>query len=173
MQVIRLTPRHAAEYRTLMLQAYAQEPEAFTATVPEREPLPLAWWVSRVSDQPHSTEMVFGAFVDARLVGVAGLKLERRERTKHKASLFGMAVQPSFRGQGIGRALVEAVLKQARSMPGTRVVQLRVAESNAAARQLYASCGFQPYGIEPLANKIGARYVSIVHMWCAVDQEVS
>ena len=153
-----------------MLQAYADDPDVFTATVPEREPLPMEFWASRVSDDPDPGEMVFGAFLDDRLVGVAGLKLERRPRTMHKALLFGTRVLPEFRGQGIARALVEAVLEHARSMPGTRVVQLTVTESNAAAIQLYESCGFVRFGTEPFAIKVGERFASKVHMWCAVDQ---
>ncbi len=168
MHVSRLTPAHAAEYRALMLRAYADEPEAFTATVPEREPLPLEWWTSRVSDHPDSPKLVFGAFDGTQLVGVAGLRYLRRERTKHKATLFGMFVQPQLAGRGVARTLVKAVLEQARSTPGTRVVQLTVTESNTPALRLYESCGFRAFGTEPLANKLGERFVSLVHMWCPV-----
>lgn len=153
-----------------MLRAYAEDPEAFTATVPEREPLPLDFWESRLSEAPEAAELVFGAFVDERLVGCAGLRYQRRERTKHKAWFFGMAVSPEARGRGIGRALVEAVLEEARSTPGVLVVQLTVTESNAAARELYASCGFSAFGTEPLALRIGDRYVPKVHMWCPVGE---
>ncbi|NNF58371.1 MAG: GNAT family N-acetyltransferase [Rhodothermaceae bacterium] len=173
MDISRLTPAHAAEYRAVMLQAYAHEPEAFTATVSERAPLPLDWWRARVSDRPDPSELVFGAFEDTRLVGVAGLRFEHRPRTQHKATLFGMAVLPQFRGQGIGRALVKAVLEDAQATPGTRIVQLTVTESNAPARRLYESCGFVAFGTEPFALKIGERFVSKVHMWCAVDSAVA
>jgi len=170
MDIQRLTPVDAPPYRAIMLRAYAEEPDAFTATVAEREPLPLTWWESRVSDHPDATERVFGAVVAARLVGVAGLRFERRERTRHKAVLFGMVVLPEVRGRGIARALVEAVLADARSTPGTRIVQLTVTESNTPARRLYESCGFLPFGTEPAALKVGERFVSKVHMWCAVGQ---
>jgi len=170
MQVSRLTPAHAAEYRAIMLQAYAHEPYAFTATVAEREPLPLDWWTARIADHPNPGKLVFGAFVGARLAGVAGLRFERRARTRHKATLFGMFVRPPFRGRGIARTLVKAVLAQAHSTPGTQVVQLGVTQSNAPALRLYESCGFFPYGTEPFAIKIGERFVSVVHMWCAVGE---
>lgn len=173
MRIIRLTPAHAAEYRAIMLQAYADEPAAFTATVSEREPLPLEWWTSRVSDQSNPTELVFGAFAGGRLVGVAGLRFERRERTMHKASLFGMFVRRELRGQGIARALVGAVLERAQSTPGTRVVQLGVTQPNAPALRLYESCGFRPFGTEPYAIKVGERFVSFVHMWRAVGPDAA
>lgn len=171
MRVRRLQPVHTSEYRALMLQAYGSEPAVFTSTVHERERLPLAWWEARVSDQPGAEQMVFGAFEGAQLVGVAGLRFGSRERTRHKATLFGMFVLPAFTGQGIGRALVNAVLEQARTTPGTRVVQLTVTETNAAAIRLYESCGFRRFGLEPLANRVGQGFVSKVHMWCMVSPD--
>jgi ribosomal protein S18 acetylase RimI-like enzyme len=54
-----------------------------------------------------------------------------------------MWISPGARGRGIGRALVEAVLGQARAKGMTRV-HLWVAESNRSARLLYERCGFRP-----------------------------
>lgn len=170
LQIRRLNPNHAAAYRAIMLQAYESEPEAFTATVAERESLPLTWWENRISEQPDASALVFGAFSDAQLAGVAGLRYERRPRTLHKAKLFGMFVLPAFRGYGIARRLVQAVLSQARSTPGMQVVQLTVTASNAAAVQLYSVCGFVPFGTEPFANKVDERFVSVLHMWCPVGE---
>ena len=169
MRILRLTPVHAADYRAILLRAYADAPDAFTATVAERAPLPLDWWAARVADHPDPTELAYGAFVGGRLAGVAGLRFEQRERTRHKATLFGMYVAPACRGRGIGRALVEAVLTHAQAAPRTRVVQLRVTASNAPALRLYASCGFRPFGTEPYALQAGERFLSVVHMWRAVD----
>jgi RimJ/RimL family protein N-acetyltransferase len=167
-KIARLTPADAVPYRALMLQAYATEADAFTSTVAEREALALEWWASRIADEPLAAELVFGAFGPTGLVGAAGLSFERRERTAHKALLFGMFVRPGFRGRGIARALVGEVLAAARSRPGTRVVQLTVTEGNAAALRLYQSCGFAAFGIEPLAMKVGDRFLSKVHMGCVI-----
>ena len=158
--VLRLTPDHAAAYRAFMLGTYARQPAAFTATVAEREPLPLDWWAARLS-----ADWVAGAFSDRQLVGAVGLRRQTRPRTKHKATLFGLAVHPSARGQGIGRALVEAVLEAARAIPGLELVQLTVTESNTPARRLYTSCGFEVFGTEPMAIRVGDRFEAKVHMW--------
>lgn len=168
--ITRLTPANAAEYRLLMLNAYASAPDAFTSTVAEREVLPLSWWQARVSDLPASQEQVIGAFVDAKLVGVAGLSHESRERTRHKAALFGMFVLPQYRGRGIARELVLAVLDAARAIQGTQVVQLTVTDSNTAAVQLYQSCGFVGFGTEPMAVKLDDQFVSKLHMWYQVNK---
>lgn len=169
MKIHRLTPTHAAEYRAVMLQVQADEPDAFTTTLAEREALPLAWWASRVSDDPGSAELVLGAFAGDRLTGVVGLRFGFRQRTMHKALLVGMAVLPSVRRQGIGRALVDAALDHARSVPSVGVVQLGVVQSNVGALRLYESCGFLAFGTEPLGIRIGERFEAIVHMWRALD----
>ena len=166
MIVRRLTPADALPYRQLMLEAYERHPDAFTSTVSERAALPMSWWESRVSEAPASSELVFGAFDDQRMIGAAGLSFETRDKTKHKATLFGMYVPPGFRHRGVGRNLVLAVLEFARSRSGVILVQLTVTQGNAGAHSLYERCGFVPFGVEPYAVAFGDAFVSKVHMWC-------
>lgn len=56
-----------------------------------------------------------------------------------------LGVLPQFRGQGWGRALVEAI---AEGFAARRIAEvfLEVRESNAAARALYLGCGFEENG---------------------------
>jgi len=165
MLVTRLDPGHAEPYRRLMLDAYALHPDAFTSSVAERSGLPLSWWAGRLAADAAANEVVFGAFVREELAGVAGLSFEAREKTRHKATLFGLYVPDGFRKQGLGRQLVRAALCHAGNRPGTRLVQLTVTEGNAPARRLYEASGFVPFGVEPFAVRVGAGYVSKVHMW--------
>src|SRR4051812_9379594 len=65
-----LAPEHAAAYRDLMLEAYAQEPDAFTSTPEERAVLPMSWWEKRLGDNDDS--LVLGALEDGKLVGAVG-----------------------------------------------------------------------------------------------------
>jgi hypothetical protein len=71
MNIERLTPTHAEAYRTLMLEAYARCPDAFTSSVEERAAMPTAWWAARLADEPQAAEIVLGAFDASRLAGVA------------------------------------------------------------------------------------------------------
>jgi ribosomal protein S18 acetylase RimI-like enzyme len=169
MDPIRLTPQRAADYRSLMLEAYERHPDAFTSSVQERSALPLSWWEARLSESAEPGEIVFGSFANGELVGVAGLSFEHREKAKHKASLFGMYVRDSCRGMGLGRQLVDAAMTCARSRSGVLLVQLTVTEGNLAAQALYQRKGFVPFGLEPLAVAVGAGFVAKVHMWCRLD----
>ena len=95
----------------------------------------------------------------------AGLSFESPLKSRHKALLFGMYVAPAARGAGTGRRLVEAALALARARPGLRVVQLTVTQGNAAAQALYARCGFEVFGQEPMAVFVDGRFHAKVHMW--------
>ena len=113
--------------------------------------------------------MVFGALDEqGRLCGVAGLSVGAREKEAHKATLFGMYVPPTCRGQGIGAQLVQAVLYEARARQ-VRLVQLTVTRGNAAAERLYAAKGFEVFGVEPMALRLGELFWDKVHMWRALQ----
>lgn len=166
----RLTPADAAEYRALMLQAYTDAPDAFTSSRSERAALDLAWWEQRLSTSEDARELVLGTFLDAQLLAVAGLVFERSERTRHKARLFGMYVAPAARSRGVAKSLMAAILAQARARAGVELVQLTVSASNPVAQKLYASCGFTPFGVEPMAVKTDRGFIDKVHMWVALSE---
>ena len=170
--IARLTPQDAAAYRDLMLHAYQRYPSAFTTSYAERSGLELVFWESRISINANAKETVFGAWVNDKLVGLAGLGMESREKTRHKATLFGMFVSEQYRRLGVGGQLVSAVLTEARARPQLRVVQLTVTDGN-AAKGLYERHGFRDFGLEPYALAVDAvtgdaGYVGKWHMWCAL-----
>lgn len=77
------------------------------------------------------------ALRDGQPVGAA--LIARRGWT---ARLAGMAIVPEARRSGVGRALMDQLLTEARAR-GERTMVLEVIEQNAPAVQLYAACGFQ------------------------------
>jgi GNAT superfamily N-acetyltransferase len=168
--VRRLGPADAEAYRALCLRAYAEHPDAFTATVEERAAKPMAFWLARVNDALDAPECVFGAFAGERLVGFTGLDFETRPKTCHKAGLFGMYVCGELRGRGLGDALVQAALTEARARSGVRMVKLTVTEGNAPAEALYARCRFVRFGVEPMAmlDTVRGGYLAKVHMVCVL-----
>ena len=171
----RLIPQDAIAYRDLILYAYQHYPEAFTSSYAERSGLPSTFWEARLSIEDNPKDAVFGAWVGNQLVGIAGLSVETREKTRHKGTLFGMFVSEQHRRQGLGDQLVNAVLAEARARSQLRIVQLTVTDGN-TARSLYERHGFKEFGLEPYAVAVGTgavgtaaggtRYVAKRHMWC-------
>ena len=112
------------------------------------------------SNADTKEQMLFGVF-DAgdALSAVAGLRRERRQSVKHKASLWGIYVIPERRRQGIGGRLVAALIQNAKTMPGLEMVRLAVAADNAQAVSLLRQQGFQTYAVQPRAYLLdGKRY---------------
>ncbi|HTR16815.1 MAG TPA: GNAT family N-acetyltransferase [Acetobacteraceae bacterium] len=63
-----------------------------------------------------------------------------------EAEILTLAVVPSARRRGLGRALLAAALARARER-GATAIFLEVAAGNAAARMLYTTAGFEPVGL--------------------------
>jgi ribosomal-protein-alanine N-acetyltransferase len=59
--------------------------------------------------------------------------------------LLNLTVAPECQGRGLGRALLDAVVAEARTLPASRLL-LEVREGNARARRLYAASGFAELG---------------------------
>lgn len=163
MRIARLQHSDAAQYRSLMREAYTLAPDAFTSTVEERESAPESFWIGRIADATGRNG-VFGAFDGRQLAGTVGLECHAREKTRHKARVISMYVVPAARGAGVGRALLEAAVAHARGLGSLAVLTLSVTEGNAPARKLYASAGFQVRGVEPMAILTPGGFKAKVYM---------
>ena len=82
------------------------------------------------------------------MIGVIGCAQESRVKSRHKAVIRGMYVTPEARGHGVGRALLDRVVAEARSWPNVERLLLSAVERANAARALYVSAGFTPYARE-------------------------
>ncbi len=76
-----------------------------------------------------------------------------------------MVVSEAHRHQGLGLALVNAVIAHAQTVPALALLQLTVTHGNASAMRLYSACGFVPFGTEPMAVQVGTHFLNKVHMW--------
>lgn len=76
-----------------------------------------------------------------------------------------IAVHEGHQGQGVGRALMNELLRWARSDPRVNKVELQVRSSNERALALYRSLGFVEEGRKTRRLKIGpGAYIDDVYM---------
>jgi ribosomal-protein-alanine N-acetyltransferase len=75
-----------------------------------------------------------------RIVGWSAGLVRRHPRSR-SGRIYNVAVHPEYRGQRIGRRLVEEALR-AFAADGIHCVYLEVREDNEVASQLYRSMGF-------------------------------
>ena len=82
-----------------------------------------------------------------------GVALVRKHKSRHSENslsgrIYSLAVHPACRGQGVGEALVRALIDALRAR-GVRRVYLEVETSNAGAVRLYERMGFKKIGTLP------------------------
>ena len=91
--------------------------------------------------QPDESQHRLVAEIDGRVVGMLGLHLEQNPR-RRDCAWFGMSVHDDYQGQGVGSALMAAMLDLADNWLGLRRIELTVYTDNAPAIRLYEKFGF-------------------------------
>ncbi len=152
----RLDASDAVAFRALRLDGLRDMPTAFGSSFEEEQ----GRSVEQV--QAHLTgsgeRVFFGCFRARNLIGVVSVGREQGAKECHVGFVRGMIVAPEARGIGVGRALLDAALRQAFAWPGVEQLVLSVTASNAAAVQLYRSAGFVEVGRMPRALQIDGDY---------------
>jgi GNAT superfamily N-acetyltransferase len=125
--------------RELRLRALAEAPEAFVSDVADESAREPAHWRGLIDDPEQGTVLVAQA-TDGRLTGMAGGRWFDRERGT--AQLWGLWVDPTLRGSGLGAALVTGIGEWAARL-GAGFVRLGVLDSDGnRAEAFYHRLGF-------------------------------
>jgi RimJ/RimL family protein N-acetyltransferase len=158
-KVRRLETLDVPSYRELRLEALKSHPEAFSSSWEDEVDKPASWWTERLE-----TSVVLGGWIDDSplLLGVAGLRVHTATKLLHRGVLWGMYVRPQARGTGLSASLVQRVIEHAQNL--VEEISLTVVASNTAAYRLYSAAGFERYGLERRALKVGDQYYDEVLM---------
>jgi ribosomal protein S18 acetylase RimI-like enzyme len=140
-------------------------PEAFTSDAEAERKKEPADYLHRLGlDRRGGGHFLLGAWSGPRMLGAIGCERELRRKVQHIGHVIGMMVRPEARGLGVGRALLDACVAEARRTPGLEMLTLTVTAGNDKAIRLYESSGFAAYGTLPRALKLGSTYHDKLHM---------
>jgi ribosomal protein S18 acetylase RimI-like enzyme len=156
----RLVVEDLSDYKALRDEMLAAFPEAFTSDAETEALRPAASYLGRLGigrlDGGHFT---LGAWRATRLLGAIGCEREPRLKVRHIGHIIGMMVRPEVRGTGLGAALLDACIAEARRAQGLELLTLSVSAGNLPAVRLYERAGFVRYGTLARAIRLGERYL--------------
>jgi ribosomal protein S18 acetylase RimI-like enzyme len=130
--------------RELRLEALQLNPEAFGSDYEREAHQPVTIWEERLKSK---TNAIFIATNSTHLVGMLGIFLSDLVKQRHNASIYGVYVRPAWRGQDLGKRLLETSLAWARQHE-LKYVKLAVVSSNVTAISIYHKAGFHIFGID-------------------------
>ena len=111
----------------------------------------------------ESAELLLLAERDGELLGSLGLHPQERVRRRH-AAMLGISVGAAHQGQGVGRALMQAVCDYADRWAHLLRLELTVFADNARAIALYRRFGFEEEGRHRAYALRDGVYVDVLSM---------
>ncbi|MBI5864148.1 MAG: GNAT family N-acetyltransferase [Planctomycetes bacterium] len=135
----------------------ATQPDEFPPTVEaERD------FLVKISTNPGSVILL--AAHGGTVIGSLGIFSGERRRLAH-AGTIGLSVDAAWRNQGVGGAMIRAILEWAAAHPILEKVCLSVFSSNEIGLALYRKLGFVEEGRRIGQAKLASeRYVDEIHM---------
>ncbi|MEI8596471.1 ribosomal protein S18-alanine N-acetyltransferase [Photobacterium sp. Hal280] len=103
----------------------------------EQRAHPFPWTESQIRETPSRIALNLVMQIDGKVAGYCF-----GQSVAGEVSLFNLAVDPGWQGQGLGRQLLAAFVAAARS-EGGQDIWLEVRASNTKASQLYLAGGFE------------------------------
>jgi RimJ/RimL family protein N-acetyltransferase len=161
-----LAAADAAHFKSIRMLAAKTSPGAIWPTHEEEARKSVEQVAARIV--PTDTLTVYGAFNSDVLVGIAGVRREPLAKIAHKATIWGVFVDPNHRRQGVALDLLRATTEHAAREWRSAQLILSVNAENSAAKALYVSLGFATFGVEPRALFVDGRFYDEEHMYKAL-----
>lgn len=103
-------------------------------------------------------------FCNNKLIGISSIDM--KDKTESHEGMFGISITKAYRGEGIGKKFMQAVLEEAiKNMPQLRIITLGVFGDNPLAKSIYEKFGFKEYGRLPNGSLHKEKYVDHIYMY--------
>lgn len=155
MEIYKLNSSDWKQYKEIRLNALKQNPESFGDSCEESMLLSNNEWKKEFED---SKSFILVGSKNKLAIAMAGAYQEDGEKMKHVAYVWGVYVKKEFRGQGIGKKIMEALLAEITKNKQIEKVDLNVNTLQHSAVKLYEKLGFEIAGTLHKEMKIDGKY---------------
>lgn len=111
----------------------------------------------RAIEQRHDSTVVL---LDDQVCGFANFYVREHAGA---CAIGNVVVAPEARAMGVGRYLIETMIRKALVQHRAQEVRISCFNRNIAGLLLYAKIGFVPFAVERRVDQLGAR-VALIHM---------
>ena len=139
----------------MRLEALKSDPSAFGSSFEEEQKFTESRWRKRIKN-------VLFALTDNRPIGMIAYVFDEGLKTKHIAEIYGFYVNADYRGEGIGRRLLEQALPAIRKKNEIVKARLYVNTEQRTAVDLYKKAGFVIRGEMKKELKIGRQFFDML-----------
>jgi len=108
-------------------------------------------------------QVVLLALHNKLLIGNCGIT-----RDRYRSSSVGtldISIKKEYRGQGIGKQLIQSALKKAKTKLKLKIVKLEVLSLNKKAITFYQQLGFKKFGELPESAVYKNKYINRIYMY--------
>jgi len=122
-------------------------------------------WLKSFIKKINKSELVFlMAFIGDNLIATSHIEL--KDKIKSHIGGFGITVSKDYRGDGIGKKLMELVISESvKNIKGLKIIELEVFGNNPIAQNLYKKMGFIEFGRLPKGIKHKEKFVDAILMY--------
>lgn len=138
-KIIKLKPGDWLKHKGIRLEALKRESQAFNSTYEESINHPNKYWVKKLGDK---NEIHLFALYENKIIGTINATLREENVKEDTAVVHETYVNILFRKKGVGKLLIDSLLKEIKKNKRIRKIKLWVKETQLSARNLYESVGF-------------------------------
>ncbi|MBP9817604.1 GNAT family N-acetyltransferase [Candidatus Shapirobacteria bacterium] len=138
--IVKLGPDEWQKYKRIRLETLKAEPKAFNSTYDESLTYPSVYWKEKLG---NNNNLFAFAKDNKKIIGIMNLTIGEEGETDETAVIHGAYVNQNYRGQGVGKSLLNYLLEEVKKNDEIKLLKLWVKDTQITAKRLYESMGFE------------------------------
>lgn len=143
----RLRSDDAQTYRALLIEALILHPDSFR----EHYRTQIQRSLADVADELERSG-IFGAWIDAKLVGIAGFSSDTCVKCRHRGNVSRLYVKQEFRKMGVASMLLQEIMQYAAHHVDQLEVEITTSDEHVVS--IFERSGFRMYGLSPRGIRV-------------------